>query len=268
MASAVQSRVEPNCLPPRHRLGWHEQAAAVCYRLGDRGVEFLLVRTRNGRWTFPKGGIEPGLTHAQSAALEAFEEAGVHGRIELAAFARYGRCRSSKSSGKSVVVLAFLCEVHRLGKPRELNRDRTWFPAEKAKRRLQEGRTSEFGAELAVVVDRAVARVKRLRGGFAHREAAQEARKDTLQRVCLELPDAQELQARAAAMANYLRRQSVPQDHGVPQAACEVMPPARQRFLPGEVQKLTRPLLRLGSGSKPLASATAKVTAIDGTRRP
>lgn len=69
-----------------------EQVAAVCYRVRGGEIEFLLVRTRgSGRWTFPKGSAEPGLTHAQAAALEAFEEAGVHGRIEEASFARYVR---------------------------------------------------------------------------------------------------------------------------------------------------------------------------------
>src|SRR5438270_2298976 len=68
-----------------------EQVAAVCYRLRGSQIEFLLVQTDAGRWTFPKGNAEPGLTQAQSAALEAFEEAGVHGRIEEAAFARYTR---------------------------------------------------------------------------------------------------------------------------------------------------------------------------------
>ncbi len=61
------------------RLRGSEQVAAICYRLGKRGLEFLLVRTRGRRWTFPKGSIESGLTNAQAAALEAFEEAGVHG---------------------------------------------------------------------------------------------------------------------------------------------------------------------------------------------
>src|SRR5579863_8089925 len=81
-----------------------EQVAAVCYRMGSEGVEFLLVRTRgSGRWTFPKGSTEAGLTHAQAAALEAFEEAGVHGRIEEASFARYVRRKrdARKSSGSS-----------------------------------------------------------------------------------------------------------------------------------------------------------------------
>ena len=39
-----------------------QQVAAVCYRVGKSGIEFLLVQTRSGRWIFPKGGVEPGLT--------------------------------------------------------------------------------------------------------------------------------------------------------------------------------------------------------------
>src|SRR2546427_12586408 len=61
------------------RLRKCQQVAAVCYRIRGSGIEFLLVQTRGGRWTFPKGGVEPGLTHAQAAALEAYEEAGAHG---------------------------------------------------------------------------------------------------------------------------------------------------------------------------------------------
>jgi 8-oxo-dGTP pyrophosphatase MutT (NUDIX family) len=50
------------------RLRGSEQVAAVCYRLGKRGIEFLLVRTRGRRWTFPKGSIESGLTNARGGA--------------------------------------------------------------------------------------------------------------------------------------------------------------------------------------------------------
>ena len=139
-----------------------QQVAAVCFRILSTGVEFLLVRTRRNRWTFPKGGVEPGLSYAQSAAIEAYEEAGVHGRIEEAAFAQYrnGKLRS----GERQVISAHLCEVLRLGEPEELNRSPTWFPPSKAKRRLAEGRTAENATELARVVDRAVARVRRFPG--------------------------------------------------------------------------------------------------------
>ncbi len=240
-----------------------EQAAADCYRAGKRGVEFLLVRTRGGRWTFPKGGIEPGLTYAQSAALEAFEEAGVHGRIEALAFARYVRRAPSKSAAKFVLVHAYLCEVSRLGKPQESKRNRTWFPPEKAKRRLEEGRASECGAELAAVVDRAVARVRRLRGAEAQ-EARGKKQKDALQRVGLEARTWMGLQgkAAAAAIAGYFRR------HARPSAEIEVAADERPEKVLADItpdlgQKLSRPILRLGTGSKPPANSSAKVTAID-----
>jgi 8-oxo-dGTP pyrophosphatase MutT (NUDIX family) len=149
-----------------------EQVAAVCYRVRPEGIEFLLVRTRgSGRWTFPKGSAEPGLTHAQAAALEAFEEAGVHGRIEEVSFARYirrkrggdARKSGSRASEKALAVSAHLCEVSRLSPPRESNRDRTWFSADDARRRLREGRATGDGAEFARVIDRAVERIRHLR---------------------------------------------------------------------------------------------------------
>jgi 8-oxo-dGTP pyrophosphatase MutT (NUDIX family) len=163
-----------------------EQVAAVCYRVKSSGIEFLLVRTNSGHWIFPKGKAEPGLTYAQAAALEAYEEAGVHGRMEELSFARYVRRKrrnlrdsaktSRRSSQTELIVQAHLCEVSRLEPPQEANRNPTWFSAEKAKRRLQEDRTPDFGAELARVVDRAVARVRRL-----HTEIrAERTKKDAL----------------------------------------------------------------------------------------
>ena len=146
-----------------------EQVAAVCYRIRHRKIEFLLVQTRAGRWTFPKGGAEAGLTPAQAAALEAFEEAGVHGRIEEASFARYVRqkSRSRDSRARDVVVSAHLCEVLWLGPPEESGRNPSWFPSEKAKRRLREDRNGSDGEEFARVVDRAVTRIQRTSSKFA-----------------------------------------------------------------------------------------------------
>jgi len=148
------------------RLRECEQVAAVCYRLGRNGIEFLLVQTRGSRrWTFPKGGVEPGLTHAQAAALEAFEEAGVHGRMEEASFAQYVRRRRNgkrKSDARQEAISAHMCEVLWHGPPQESRRNPRWFSPENAKRRLREKRSSDFGAELARVVDLAVGRIWRL----------------------------------------------------------------------------------------------------------
>ena len=190
MQASAMSPAKPRTPPPSAKMfrlkhvrnqRECEQVAAVCYRARTGAIEFLLVRTGSGHWTFPKGGVEPGLSHAQAAALEAFEEAGVHGRMEEASFARYVRRRSSKSPSKSrskspgksprsgrevpsteVATSAHLCEVVRLVTPQEADRNPTWFSADKARKKLAEGRDADFAAELVRVVDRAVARIERL----------------------------------------------------------------------------------------------------------
>lgn len=134
------------------------QVAAVCYRASKNGVEFLLVRTRGGRWIFPKGSAEPGLTHAQAAALEAFEEAGVHGRMEEASFTRY--LRRKRNSGAEIVVEVHLCEVLRLDRAPEAGRDPTWYSSEKAMKKLRENRADEHGEQLARVIEQAVQRIR------------------------------------------------------------------------------------------------------------
>jgi 8-oxo-dGTP pyrophosphatase MutT (NUDIX family) len=157
---------QPTAFKRPSRAKAREQVAAVCFRILSTGVEFLLVRTRRGRWTFPKGGLQKGLTPAESAALEALEEAGVHGRIEEIAFVCY-RLRKLRQEGGfdaevKASVRAHLCEVLRRVVPQEANRNPTWFSGVRAKRRLAQGRSRENGTELARVVDRAIARIRRL----------------------------------------------------------------------------------------------------------
>jgi 8-oxo-dGTP pyrophosphatase MutT (NUDIX family) len=228
----------PALQPPR-LLKKRRQVAAVCYRVRKLGIQFLLVQTRDGRWIFPKGGIEPGLTQAQSAALEAVEEAGVHGRMEVMPFARYFRCKQDDVNiGTELGVTAHLCEVSRLERPQESNRNPSWFSAEKAKQRLLRGRTPEFGAELARVVDRAVCRIQRQHGQpnthrRMHRDALQEVRFEAFEdgRLPRDL--------KGALVREFLRRRV----HHI-----------------GASAGIRRPLLRLGSGTH---NVTANVTAIN-----
>jgi 8-oxo-dGTP pyrophosphatase MutT (NUDIX family) len=149
MASTAKTLAAPNMRVFRpsqlRKMKGTEQVAAVCFRVQNRRIEFLLVQTGGGRWTFPKGSAEPGLTRAQAAALEAFEEAGVHGRMEETSFARYTlpregikRSNSPRSnSSQNLVVHAHLCEVSRLEAPQEDGRNPTWFSPEKSIRRLR-----------------------------------------------------------------------------------------------------------------------------------
>jgi 8-oxo-dGTP pyrophosphatase MutT (NUDIX family) len=169
-----------------------KQVAAVCYRIRKRKLEFLLVRTRKGRWTFPKGGVVHGLTKAQSAALEAFEEAGVHGRIEETAFTSYTLRKRGNSS--EAVTHAHLCEVLRLDTPQEANRTPTWFPPEQTQARLRERRASDDARALARVVERAVFRIGRL-------QANPGAGLDSLQKVRFEASESRPLTARPPLVA-------------------------------------------------------------------
>lgn len=203
-----------------------QQVAAVCYHIRNQEIQFLLIQTRgSGRWTFPKGSAEAGLTHAQAAALEAFEEAGVHGRIEEAAFAQYF-CRKQAAIRKAgadpgkgkLAVSAHLCEVIRLRTPKESNRNRTWFSVQDALQRLREDRTKAEGAEFARVIDRAVARIQKQRASVRTAGAQRDLRinepnfsqddtgkSDPLRRVQLEAP----LKTHSAATSfnPYMQRQ-------------------------------------------------------------
>lgn len=128
--------------------------AAVCYRRQANGkVEFLLVRTRAGRWTFPKGAVDGDPTNAIAAAREAHEEAGVRCQVEPVAFTCY---LHYKSGSDAHTVSAYLCRVVQLETPRELFRTPRWFSAERAKRRLGDERPGFYAEELERVVDHAV----------------------------------------------------------------------------------------------------------------
>ena len=268
--------LRPSRLPKRR-----QQVAAVCYRIRRRGLEFLLVQTRGGRWIFPKGGVESGLTHAQSAALEAFEEAGVHGRMEEIPFARYFRQRpatatrntrpaAGRSSPPALAVAAHLCEVSRLEAPQESNRNPTWFSAEKAKQRLLEDRAPEFGAELARVVDRAAARIRRLHGGsypgpghtkLVHTRLVHtnlgHTRKDALQEVRFEAFELAHMHGpvRSASYHHYIRGEHADLQSSAGRSA--------QAEIPVDARLYNRPTLRLGNGTASSRDALPKAQFID-----
>jgi 8-oxo-dGTP pyrophosphatase MutT (NUDIX family) len=61
------------------------QAAALCLRDGPEGPEVLMVTSLGtGRWVLPKGWPMKGRTLAGAALREAWEEAGVKGRVSNA----------------------------------------------------------------------------------------------------------------------------------------------------------------------------------------
>jgi 8-oxo-dGTP pyrophosphatase MutT (NUDIX family) len=136
------------------------QAAAVCYRRNGVEVEFLLVNTNGGRkWTFPKGDPDPHLSHSQSAEQEAWEEAGVRGRIDPRHFHLYIHSKGVfwKPPGvQEFVVKAFLLEVDEIRPCPEPLRNPAWYSAAEAKKILAKGREVKYAHELQAVIDRAV----------------------------------------------------------------------------------------------------------------
>jgi 8-oxo-dGTP pyrophosphatase MutT (NUDIX family) len=121
-------------LAEKHRTG--VQYAALPYRL-SRGLEILLVTSREtGRWILPKGWPMKGKRPHVAAAREAFEEAGVTGKVGRTAC---GSFHYGKQLGNGAVV-GCVVQVYPLAVDRQKKRwpeqgQRTvgWFtPAEAA----------------------------------------------------------------------------------------------------------------------------------------
>ncbi|HEX8814143.1 MAG TPA: NUDIX domain-containing protein [Terriglobales bacterium] len=136
------------------------QVAAVCYRRRGPAVDFLLVNTHGGKkWTFPKGTPQASVSHSQTAAQEAWEEAGVRGHIEPRHFHLYIHSKGVfwKPPGvREYVVKAFLMEVFETFPSHEADRNPTWFSAEEARDILAKGREVKYAAEKQAVIDRAI----------------------------------------------------------------------------------------------------------------
>ena len=134
------------------------RVAAVCFRRTPDGPEFLLVRTWDGAWTFPKGMIDPGMTETQAAEAEAWEEAGARGVINGQPLTTYLHATKKSASGE-VRVTAYLFEVRSAQPPPETHRKPRWFAPADAKKALAGGRGNARAREFARVIDLAVQQI-------------------------------------------------------------------------------------------------------------
>ncbi len=108
------------------------QVAALCWRKHKGRKEVLLITSRDtGRWIVPKGWPIEGLTDAESALQEAWEEAGVRADADKARF--IGRFAYDKGlrDGRTLPVEADLFKV-RLRDDDVQNR----YPEARERRRL------------------------------------------------------------------------------------------------------------------------------------
>ena len=102
----------------------------------DGGVEVLLITSRETRrWVVPRGNPVPGKSPGESAAQEAYEEAGISGLTAAEPFGRY-RYDKRRRDGSSVPaeVLLFRMEVTEVAErwPEMRQRERRWFGVEEA----------------------------------------------------------------------------------------------------------------------------------------
>lgn len=66
----------------QHAIPIRRAAGCVVYTYDTGGaVQVLLIRDRQGRWTLPKGHVEPGEVEGETAVREVFEETGITGTL-------------------------------------------------------------------------------------------------------------------------------------------------------------------------------------------
>jgi 8-oxo-dGTP pyrophosphatase MutT (NUDIX family) len=114
-------------------------------------VVLLVRKLRSGNWSIPKGNAEPHLTLPANAAKEAFEEAGVRGRIGQHAAATYRAIKRVYGLKIVIEVWVYLLEVTETSKtwPEMAKRDFKWVSSREAATLLREPALSELCARLA-----------------------------------------------------------------------------------------------------------------------
>jgi 8-oxo-dGTP pyrophosphatase MutT (NUDIX family) len=130
------------------------QYAALPYRLsGSSRTEVMLVTSRKTqRWIIPKGWPQKGKAPYDSAAAEAFEEAGVVGAVGKHSVGSFPYEKRLKNGGVvACEVHVFPLKVTRQSKkwPEREQRDVKWLSAKEAAQTVQEPMLSEIIRRLA-----------------------------------------------------------------------------------------------------------------------
>ena len=105
---------------------YYVQSAVIPYRFQNNKLEILLITSLNKKnWIIPKGIIEEGLSGANSAAKEGFEEAGILGKVSD----KQSGCYEYQKWGGTCKVQVFPFLVKNLidNFPEAGVRERKWF---------------------------------------------------------------------------------------------------------------------------------------------
>ena len=122
----------------KHRREDRRQVAALPLSHNEAGqVQVLLVTSRDtGRWVLPKGWPMKGKKPHHAAEREAYEEAGLIGRMRKVPLGTYSyekRLRTGSTVPCEVTVFPLRVKHHRARWPEMNERERRWFsPSEAA----------------------------------------------------------------------------------------------------------------------------------------
>lgn len=119
-----------------HKTDVRTQFAALCYRVKGNKVQVLLITSRrSGRWIVPKGWPINHMTPQESAAQEAWEEAGVMGRVDPRPLGLFSYTKFSlDDEDLPCVAMVYALRVKSLSKdfPEAGQRKRRWVSRKKA----------------------------------------------------------------------------------------------------------------------------------------
>jgi 8-oxo-dGTP pyrophosphatase MutT (NUDIX family) len=119
-----------------------QQVAALCWRMHKGQTQMLLITSRGtGRWVLPKGWPITGLTPPAAAAREAWEEAGVEGKVTslcLGEFLYDKVIPAAAVLSCAVAVYPLRVRALRARYPEAKQRRRAWFNASDAADRVDE----------------------------------------------------------------------------------------------------------------------------------
>lgn len=124
------------------------QYAALCFRVVKDRPEILMITSRDtGRWVIPKGWPIEGLGPHDSAAQEAWEEAGVEGKAHDRLLGQYSYTkRMEKADDVPCVVAVYPIKVRTLRDkfPERAERRRKWMSPKKAAQYVHEPELAEI----------------------------------------------------------------------------------------------------------------------------
>ena len=127
----------------KQRRGNRQQVAALPLSHDKAGhVQVMLVTSRDtGRWVLPKGWPMKGKKPHRAAEREAYEEAGLIGRVRKAPLGTYSyekRLRTGVAVPCEVTVFPLQVKHHRDRWPEMKERERRWFSPDEAARMVAE----------------------------------------------------------------------------------------------------------------------------------